>query len=46
MKVLIVDDVDYIRKSISRVLEESNFKCDVCENGQAAIQKLKKILMN
>ena len=42
MKVLIVDDVDYIRKSISRVLEESNFKCDVCENGQAAIQKLKK----
>ena len=40
MKVLIVDDVDYIRKSIGRVLEDNNFICDMCENGQKAIEKL------
>lgn len=40
MKVLIVDDVDYIRKSISKVLEGSSFTCDVCGNGREAIEKL------
>lgn len=39
-KVLIVDDVDYIRKSISRVLEDSEFTCDTCENGKIAIEKI------
>jgi len=40
MKVLIVDDVDYIRKSLSKVLEESSFNCDTCANGREAIEKL------
>ena len=33
MKVLVIDDVDYIRKSIERVLGASGFHCDVAENG-------------
>lgn len=37
-KVLIVDDVDYIRKSISRVLSDNGFDCDVCENGKFACE--------
>lgn len=40
MKILVVDDVDYIRKSISKVLESNNFICDVAENGRIAIEKL------
>lgn len=39
-KILIVDDVDYIRTSICRVLEANGFECDVCENGQKAMQML------
>lgn len=38
-KALIVDDVDYIRKSISRVLESNGFECDICSNGKEAIEK-------
>lgn len=38
MKVLIVDDVDYIRKSISKVLDDSGFECTSCENGKVAIE--------
>ena len=41
MKVLIVDDVDYIRKSIVKVLEENGFKCEMAENGKVAVDKLK-----
>lgn len=40
MKVLIVDDVDYIRKSISKVLEGNGFSCDICENGRVAMDKV------
>lgn len=40
MKILIVDDVDYIRKSISKVLDGNGFFCDVAENGKQAIDKL------
>jgi CheY-like chemotaxis protein len=40
MKVLIVDDVDYIRKSISKVLDDSGFECTPCENGSVAIKKV------
>lgn len=41
-KVLILDDVDYIRKSISRVMEMNGFECDVCENGRLGIEKVKE----
>jgi CheY-like chemotaxis protein len=40
-KILIVDDVDYIRKSLTKVLEESGFDCDSVENGAIACEKLK-----
>jgi len=40
-KILIVDDVDYIRKSLSKVLGESGFTCDTCENGALACEELK-----
>lgn len=40
--VLIVDDVDYIRKSIARVLEHNGFVCDVCSDGQKAIERVKE----
>lgn len=40
MNVLVVDDVDYIRKSISKVLEENNFSCDSCSNGKQAIEMM------
>lgn len=40
MKVLVVDDVDYIRKSISKVLEDNNFQCDSCSNGKQAIEHM------
>ena len=36
MKALIVDDVDYIRKSISKVLSGQGFECEVAENGRVA----------
>lgn len=40
MRILIVDDVDYIRKSISKVLDGNGFTCSVAENGRDAIEKL------
>ena len=40
MKILIVDDVDYIRKSILKVLSENGFTCETCENGKVAIERL------
>lgn len=43
MKVLIVDDVDYIRKSISKVLDDSGFVCTTCENGKVAISKVTEV---
>jgi len=36
MKALIIDDVDYIRKSISKVLGDQGFTCEVAENGRVA----------
>lgn len=36
MKTLIIDDVDYIRKSISKVLGDQGFDCEVAENGRVA----------
>ena len=39
-KILIVDDVDYIRKSLSKVLGDSGFTCDTSENGAVACDKL------
>ncbi len=41
MKILIVDDVDYIRKSISKVLEDNGFTCVACDGGVSAIENLK-----
>jgi two-component system response regulator CpxR len=38
--ILVIDDVDYIRKSIKRVLESNGFQCDTCENGQQGITKV------
>lgn len=40
MKILVVDDVDYIRKSISKVLQDHNFQCDTCANGKEATEML------
>lgn len=40
MKILIIDDVDYIRKSLSKVLENNGFTCVAAENGKQAIEKL------
>lgn len=41
-KILIIDDVDYIRKSIDKVLTENGFDCDVCENGKVAMEKVQE----
>jgi CheY-like chemotaxis protein len=40
MKILIVDDVDYIRKSVTKVLTDNQFDCDSCANGKEALEKL------
>jgi len=40
MKILVVDDVDYIRKSVTKVLTDNRFDCDSCANGKEAIEKL------
>lgn len=40
MKILIIDDVDYIRKSITKVLGDNGFQCDSCENGALALEKV------
>ncbi len=42
MKILIIDDVDYIRKSITKVLGSSGFECDSCENGTVALEKVQE----
>ena len=42
MKILIVDDVDYIRKSLSKVLKDNKFDCDLAENGRIATEKLEQ----
>jgi CheY-like chemotaxis protein len=39
-KILIIDDVDYIRKSITKVLEANDFQCETCENGKIAMEKV------
>lgn len=41
-QVLIVDDVDYIRKTLSKVLTDNNFECDTSENGKDAMDKVTK----
>ena len=40
MKILVVDDVDYIRKSVTKVLSDNSFICDSSANGSEALQKL------
>lgn len=40
MKILVIDDVDYIRKSISKVLDGNGFSCITAENGKQAIELL------
>lgn len=42
INVLIVDDVDYIRKSISRLLELNKFDCDSASNGKEAMEMIVK----
>ena len=41
-KILIVDDVDYIRKSITKVLGDKGFECEMCENGKAAVERIQE----
>ena len=41
-KILIVDDVDYIRKSITKVLTDNGFECEMCENGKTAVEKVQE----
>jgi len=38
LNALIIDDVDYIRKSLARLLESNKFECDVCANGKDAME--------
>jgi DNA-binding response OmpR family regulator len=42
VRILIVDDDETIRKSITTVLEEKGYLADTAENGQAAIRKSEK----
>lgn len=42
MKVLIVDDEEKIRNVIREYCESSNYECDEAENGNIALEKLKK----
>ena len=42
MKVLIVDDEEKIRNVIKEYCESSNYECDEAENGNIALEKLKK----
>jgi DNA-binding response OmpR family regulator len=42
VKILIVDDDETIRKSITTVLEEKGYLVDTAENGRAAIRKSEK----
>ena len=42
VKILIVDDDETIRKSITTVLEEKGYLVDTAENGRAAVRKSEK----
>jgi len=42
MKILIIDDVDYIRKSISKLLEDEGFQCESARNGSEALEIIDK----
>jgi len=42
VRILIVDDDEVIRKSITTVLEEKGYLADTAENGRAAIRKSEK----
>jgi DNA-binding response OmpR family regulator len=46
VKILIVDDDETIRKSITTVLEEKGYLVDTAENGRAAIRKSEKEVYN
>jgi len=46
VKILIVDDDETIRKSITTVLEEKGYLVDTAENGRAAIRKSDKEVYN
>jgi len=39
-KIVVADDVDYIRKSITKFLEAEGHECVMCENGREAKEKL------
>ena len=41
-KILIVDDVDYIRKSITKVLGDNGFECEMCKNGKEAVERVQE----
>jgi DNA-binding NtrC family response regulator len=45
-RILIVDDDETIRKSITSVLEEKGYFAETAENGQAAIRKSEKGVYN
>ena len=46
VRILIVDDDETIRKSITTVLEEKGYLADTAENGRAAIRKSDKEVYN
>jgi DNA-binding NtrC family response regulator len=46
VKILIVDDDETIRKSITTVLEEKGYLADTAENGRVAIRKSDKEVYN
>lgn len=46
VRILIVDDDETIRKSITTVLEEKGYLVDTAENGRAAIRKSEKEVYN
>ena len=45
-RILIVDDDEIIRKSITTVLEEKGYLAETAENGQVAIRKSEKRVYN
>ena len=46
VRILIVDDDETIRKSITTVLEEKGYLADTAENGRTAIRKSDKEVYN
>jgi DNA-binding response OmpR family regulator len=46
VRILMVDDDETIRKSITTVLEEKGYLVDTAENGRAAIRKSEKEVYN